>query len=135
MGSIMAALMPPPQPQRYNERDIYNACYYGNLDELDKALRQKPALDVNRAKPDTGVTAACVSAQQGHDTCLHRLILHGADIRKADKDGWAPIHIACQNGRHACLTLLANNGVDVNVPVAPFTMSSSMHSRCLHILA
>ena len=26
MGSLMAALMPPPQPQRYDEVDIYNTC-------------------------------------------------------------------------------------------------------------
>ena len=69
MGSLMVALMPPPQPQRYDEEDLWRACGQGKHDEVDKALRQKPALDVNWAVPNTGFTAAIVSAQNGTDKC------------------------------------------------------------------
>ena len=62
MGSIMAALMPPPQPQRYDEVDRWNACFHGHHDELRKMLKQI-GLDVNWFDPANGVTAAYVSAQ------------------------------------------------------------------------
>lgn len=133
--SLMAALT-----KRYNEADIYTACGHGKHAELDKALLQKPALDVNWAEPKHGATAACISAQEGHDICLHRLISHGADIRKTKNSGHAPIHIACLHGRHACLTLLVDNGVDVNEHVADehgdtpaMICSMSGHVKCLAI--
>jgi ankyrin repeat protein len=77
-------------------------------------LRQ-PGLDVDWAQPDTGSTASYITTQEGNDKCLSHLVSHGADTSKADKKGWAPIHIACQNGRYACLEVLADAGADLNL--------------------
>jgi ankyrin repeat protein len=47
------------------------------------------------------------------------MIEHGADASKARNNGWAPIHMASQNGRYACVEILLDaNGVYANVPVA-----------------
>jgi ankyrin repeat protein len=79
---------------------------------------QQRGLDVNWVQPDNGATAAYVSAMQGHAQCLSVLAQHGADLSKAAKDGTAPIHLACQNGRYASLEVLLDNHVDSNLRVA-----------------
>jgi hypothetical protein len=120
MGSIMAALMPQPQPQpqRYTEIDLYNACLQGRHEKLQKILRQRE-VDVNWARPDTEGTAAFIASQEGHAQCLSTLIKHGGvDLSKAAKNGCAPIHMACQEGRYACLEILLDNHVDANLRVA-----------------
>jgi ankyrin repeat protein len=115
----MAALMPPPQfqpqpPKRYWEGGIYNASYQGHHKELHNILNQR-GLDVDWAQPGSGITAARAAAENGHDECLSQLISHAADVAKAAKDGWAPIHIACQFGRYACIEVLADSLADVNM--------------------
>ena len=119
MGSILAALMPPPpSPQRYIGVNVWNACCLGHHDELQKMLRQVE-VDVNCADPADGITAAYVSAQKGNSQCLLLLAQHGsADLSKAAKDGAAPIHVACQEGMYSCLEILLDNRVDANMRVA-----------------
>ena len=142
MGSILAALMPPPPPLRYDEVDLCNACFYGHHDELKKMLFKQRELDVNWAKPDTGCTAALVAAAKGNTQCLLLLAQHGsADLSKANKQGWAPIHIACQQGRYASLEVLLDNRVDANLLTAdecgdtPAIMcSSNGHVKLLALL-
>ena len=117
MGSILAALMPPPRPQRYDEVDVWNACFQDHHGEVEKMLRQL-GLDLNDADPDDGITAAFVSAAKGHAQCLRLLALNNADLTKRDKQGGAPIHVACQNGRLDCIDILFDNGIDANVRTA-----------------
>jgi hypothetical protein len=146
MGSIMAALMAPqpqPQQQRYQDAYVFNACFHNHHEELQKILRQQqPRLDVDWAQPSTGATAAFASAQQGHDKCLAQLISNGADLSKTDKGGFAPIHIACQYGRYACIELLADNRVDLNLPLADkhgctpaMVCCRNGHVKCLALLS
>jgi ankyrin repeat protein len=126
MESLMAALMPPlqlqpqprPQPQRYWEADIFKACFQDRHEELEKSLLQLD-LDLDWTLHDFGITAAYVTASRGYRKCLSTLISHGADISRASKNGWAPIHVASLGGRYACLALLLAKRRDlVNLPVA-----------------
>jgi hypothetical protein len=139
MGSIMAALMPPPQqPLRYNEIHIFNACFQGHHEELQRIMRQSK-LNVNWAEPDTGATAAYAAAQTGHARCLSLLIQHNADLSKANKQGAAPIHKACEYGRDACLEVLLDNGVDADQPTAdgstPLIIAcANGHVKCMALL-
>jgi serine/threonine-protein phosphatase 6 regulatory ankyrin repeat subunit C len=119
---------------------VFNACREGQHDELLKALRQS-GLDINWTHPVNGRTAAYAAAQNGHDKCLTAVIQHGGAESKMDKDGAAPIHVACNNGRIACLILLLDNGVDPNVattnklgltPVVLCCLSG--HVKCLALL-
>ena len=116
---LLAALMTPPQPQRYDEVDLFNACLWDNHDDLSKMVRQN-GLDLNFAdlEDSDGMTAACISAFKGHDKCLSLLAQNRADLSKQNKDGWAPIHMTCQFARHACLLVLLDNEVDANLHVA-----------------
>ena len=101
MGSLMNALLPPPQPQRYNVVDVYNACVQDHHEKLPAMLRQF-GLDLDWAEPQDGQTAAFVSAQLGHVKCLSLLAKHGgADLSKPNNDGFAPIHMTCAQGHYA----------------------------------
>ena len=42
----------------------------------------------------------------------------GVDLSKTNEYGAAPIHMACQEGRHACIDVWLINGVDPNFPMA-----------------
>ena len=141
MGSVLNALMPPPPPQRITEVDVWNACLQGKHGELDNMVQQI-GLDLNWAEPDGGTTAAYISAQEGHVQCLSLLGLHKADLSKATKIGWAPIHIACQNGRLDCIEVLCDHGIDANVRTAdeygntPAIISSQNgHVKCLALVS
>jgi hypothetical protein len=134
MGSIMAVLnmpSPPLQPQRYQQAEMYNASLDDLHKELQKILRQ-PGLDVDWVAPDTGATSTYVAAQQGSDKCLSLLISHGADMSKADKQSWAPIHIACHGGRYACIEVLADAGADLNLRLADELGTTPAMFCCIH---
>jgi ankyrin repeat protein len=104
--------------KRYHEADVYSACYDGQLEDLEQVFKQR-GLDVNCAHPDNGTTAMHAAAQEGHDKCLSAIIQYGgADLAKANKNGDAPIHLACSTGRIACLLILLDNGIDANVHTA-----------------
>jgi hypothetical protein len=115
MGSIMAALkLPPPQQQPDDGMQLWNACFHDRFEDL-KMMLQQHGLYLNLAEPQSGVTAACLSAQQGSDRCLSLLAKHGADLSKAANNGFAPIHAACQGGKYVCAEVLLDNGVDADL--------------------
>ena len=103
--------------KRYDEEDVWEACFDDKHGEVDIMIRQR-GLDLNWADPDAVMTAAYISAQQGHVQCLSLLGLHKADLSKRNKIGWAPIHTACHFGRLVCIEVLCDNGVDANVRIA-----------------
>jgi hypothetical protein len=117
MGSIMAALMlHPPQskPTRYSGAHLWNACLEDRYEELQTMLQQH-GLDLNSADPKDGATCAYVLAEQGNDKCLSLLAKHGADLSMATFEGGAPIYVACQRGRYACVEVLLDNGVNADL--------------------
>jgi ankyrin repeat protein len=119
MGSIMAALkltqqQPTPQPQRYETAHLLKACLDDRYEELQTMMLQH-GLDFNYAEPQTGATSAYISAERGNDRCLSLLAKHGAELSKANNEGFAPIHRACRYGRYACAEVLLDNGVDADL--------------------
>jgi hypothetical protein len=118
MGSIMAVLIAPqPQLQQYDGGHLYDACAMEDHEEVQRILQQR-GLEIDWAEPEDGVTSAIIAAERGNDKCLALLILRGADMTKATKPGFAPIHVICQYSKHVCLELMANSGVDLNLRAA-----------------
>jgi hypothetical protein len=138
MGSLLVALS---SVKRYSEMEVYNACVDGKKEVLQKMLKQS-GLDVNWAEPQTGWTAVHLAAAQGHDKCLLMLIQYGgADLSKTNKSGSAPIHVACNHGRIACLILILDNGAYADLPTADaYGITSAVlccmsgHVKCLALL-
>jgi ankyrin repeat protein len=95
MGNLINALI--PADQEFHESHIYNCCWDGQHEKLQKILKQ-PGLDVNWGEPDLGTTAVHAAASQGHNKCLLAIIQHGgADLSRFSNKGYAPIHAAAKN--------------------------------------
>jgi hypothetical protein len=132
MGVLLNVLMQPkPQSPYFDEIDVWNACCEGKCAGLQKMLLQR-GRDVDWVDPDDGIgsTAASVAADKGHADCLSLMIQNGADVLKSDKDGSAPIHMACLNGRYACVELLLDSGVDVSLRTATEYESTPVIVAC-----
>ncbi|MBQ8480609.1 MAG: ankyrin repeat domain-containing protein [Akkermansia sp.] len=80
------------------------------------------------------------AAEKGDNEQLSLLITAGADVNKADKDGWTPLHWAAWNGNSECVKrLLATPGIDVNMANeygwTPLDRAASNgHSKCVKLL-
>jgi ankyrin repeat protein len=143
MGSILAALMLPQlpsSPQRFDEVDMYEATRDDRNEDLQQMLLHH-GLDVNLVHPIYGNTASYVAAACGYVQCLSLLASHNADLSKGNKEGAAPIHVACQDGRYACLEVLLENGVSANLRMADkggdtplIQATQNGHAKCMALL-
>jgi ankyrin repeat protein len=139
----MAALMlPPSQMQRYYHEDAFNSSLHGRHETLHMALQQEnPRLDVDWVQPGNETTAAHAAAHGGYAQCLSVLVSHNADLSKANKQGHAPIHTACERGRYACIEVLLDNGVSADLRTAsrhgttPLILAcQNGHAKCMALL-
>jgi ankyrin repeat protein len=75
-----------------------------------------PGADVNRAKPQDGITALYAAATFGNlDVAICLVKELGADVNQAADDGATPLFIAAQNGHiDLVLCLVKELGADVN---------------------
>lgn len=99
---------------------LLRAAFSGDLDQL-RELLSKSRKYIDYFDPADGLTAAHAAVVGGHHECLSILILFGANtqlntffdhaysLRKA-----GALHIACQEGHLKCISVLAENGVDMN---------------------
>ena len=55
------------------------------------------------------------AAREGHDECIQKLIVAGADLNVTEEYGRTPMHNAISGGHDACVKKLIEAGADVNV--------------------
>jgi ankyrin repeat protein len=55
------------------------------------------------------------AAKHNHEAIVRILIDNGADINALDRDGSAPLHVACIDGDKATVRIMLNNGAEVNM--------------------
>ena len=55
-----------------------------------------------------------MAALNGQEAVVKALIEGGADVNKADDDGWTPLYTAAANGHEAVVKALIEAGADVN---------------------
>ena len=77
--------------------------------------------------------------KEGNETTTKLLLDSGADINKADNDGWTPLYIAAQNGYVEIVKLLLDSGADKDkadedgrTPL--FTAAGKGHDACVKLL-
>jgi ankyrin repeat protein len=97
-----------------NEMDIYSAATFGNVDEIESILAEKPEL-VN-AKDEKGTTPLHLAVSVfGNKEAVELLITKGANVNtKEDSFGATPLHMAIFWGNMDIVKLLVANGADVN---------------------
>lgn len=98
LGSILAALMPPPQ--RYTEVNLYNACCFGHHDELKKMLFKQRELDVNWTDHDDGCTAAYIATMTGPNVCSFWSSTDQIYRKRIKKDGHPSMQLVSTGGTH-----------------------------------
>ena len=70
-----------------------------------------------------------IATHSGHRDVAQLLIDRGADVNKADKDGWTPLYWACENGDTDVVEqLLGVPGIDVNK--ADWSGRTPLHMAC-----
>ncbi|GFR71000.1 ankyrin repeat protein [Elysia marginata] len=55
-----------------------------------------------------------LGSENGHVGVVELLVQRGADVIKADKDGWTPLMLGSENGLVGVVELLVQHGADVN---------------------
>jgi len=65
-----------------------------------------------RAQNITGRTAPMVAILEGADTVVQEVVKKRAPLEMRDKQGWAVLHYACQEGRHQIAMWLLNKQAD-----------------------
>ncbi len=69
-------------------------------------------VNVEFAKPPTGVRALHVAAQRDALACALLLLNNGADVNAADGDGWTPLHYAASSSHLRMIVLLLKAKAD-----------------------
>ncbi|WP_422135591.1 MULTISPECIES: ankyrin repeat domain-containing protein [unclassified Endozoicomonas] len=91
---------------------FYDACYDGDLDQLERSLADGVNVNAVMVK---GLTALMVASIRGHTDVVERLINAGANPNAARTlDGTSPLFLAALKGNADCLEILINAGADLN---------------------
>ena len=91
--------------------DLYNAAKVGNLERLQMLLLEHGAV-MNQGYGSFNETILSVSCWKGHLVVVRYLVEGGADIEKADPDGWTPLHVASVYGCTEVVRYLLEQGAD-----------------------
>ena len=108
--------------------ELFKTAWEGDTDKVQKLL-SIGIIDVNIDNFIDLRTPLMAAAFQGHTNIVQLLFDSGADLNKADRDGFTPLHHAAANGKidtvrllidlgaEAQLTKLANNGDTATIRV------------------
>ncbi|WP_448218545.1 ankyrin repeat domain-containing protein [Endozoicomonas sp. 2B-B] len=116
---------------------FYDACYYGDLDQVERSLAE--GVNVNAVMTD-GLTALMLASINGHTDIVERLINAGAEVNTArNEDGGTPLLFAAQENNSDCVKLLINKGADLNAEAkngaTPVSIAAAMgNTDCLKAL-
>jgi ankyrin repeat protein len=96
---------------------------------------------VNTPHPhdDAERTALMFAAENGHDSIVELLFVHGADASAKTKYGWTALIYAARNGCESCMNVLLHHGADSHAKdnhgrTALLYAADSGHEACLNIL-
>ena len=93
---------------------LIEAAKAGNAAETARLLNDAPKPVLEARDGQHGATALCWASQNGHESCVGRLVAAGADVNAARKDGATPVSIASEKGNEGCVDRLVAAGADVN---------------------
>ena len=95
---------------------LWIAASNGRTGIVERLLRVE-GVDVNRGRPDTGITPLIMACSQNHEAVVERLLAHDAiDVNQATtSDGVTPLFMACCNGHEAVVERLLEKGADMSI--------------------
>ena len=118
------------EPNDEQALKFYTACFDGNLEEVQRIVKETPNLDLNRVIH--GGTAFAAAVQNSHLDVVKYLASLGADMEIPIHDGATPIFIACYRGNMEIVRFLCSQMVNLEKPNAngntPFAIAAQ-HRR------
>ena len=118
------------EPNDEQALKFYTACFDGNLEEVQRIVKETPNLDLNRVIH--GGTAFAAAVQNSHLDVVKYLASLGADMEIPIHDGATPIFIACYRGNMDIVRFLCSQMVNLERPNAngntPFAIAAQ-HRR------
>ena len=101
------------------EQQLCHAIRDRKVEEVERILRENPAIDVNWKEGEwVGYTAIHIACRWGQDSILAILLAHpDIDVNVKDSGQSTPFMLGCSNGQTSCVRLLLKDSrVDVNEP-------------------
>ncbi|CAE7885276.1 ANKRD28, partial [Symbiodinium microadriaticum] len=93
---------------------LLHAAYWGWLEEAERLVNQRAALEECRVERDwLGKTPLAYAAWQGRAEVAQYLLQQGAAVDAKDKDGETPLALAARYGQSRLVDLLVTHGADV----------------------
>ena len=92
--------------------EMYQACYRGDVEAVERVHRQGVNLDTDLL----GQRLLNLAASRGKARVVKYLLQHGVDVNKADDGGHIPLHIAVSQIKPRVVNVLLRANVDVNTP-------------------
>ena len=93
--------------------DFVRAGYFGEVNELERLLRQDPSL-INVIH--LGNSALHFAAQEGQAEAAKFLLEHNANVHLLNDNGHTPLHVAVVDGqKEAVVKVLLDHGADINL--------------------
>ena len=113
--TIQMVLVAPltPEQKEARRKEVFDATMGRDLERLEQAIEAAidGFTDLNYQNW-AGMTSVFVSAREGYQDSLSKLITAGADVNTSDNWGQTPYYIATHRRNTECIHLLKEGGAD-----------------------
>jgi len=115
MATSMTNVWRERAPMREGDTPLIDAARHARLADVEALL--SGGADVNEPKTnDSGATALCIGAQEGHMEVVAALLAAGARVNEAGEGGVTPLLVAAIQGRTKVVSALLAAGAEVDSP-------------------
>jgi ankyrin repeat protein len=124
----------------YGDTPLINSVFFGNLENVQYLLENGANVQLKNYDGNNSILVWPILDKDDDEAILKLLLQYGANINEKDSANETPLHIAILFGRNKHVSMLVDNGVDVNVkgvngmtPVA-YVMESKVSENSISML-
>lgn len=99
----------------YGDTPLINSVFFGNLENVQYLLENGANVQLKNYDGNNSILVWPILDKDDDEAILKLLLQYGANINEKDSANETPLHIAILFGRNKHVSMLVDNGVDVNV--------------------